>query len=171
MYISCTSNDIVEGIIKCLEKCRRLVRDVEILLANKNDYDDVAHAVGLYTYAIEELAKANILKESRNNGQLNIDETIFGGPPAHKKKFEEAIKILPPECFILHRGAFAASAFGEFADTKDIEIDWQSRFDIFYTDYERNSSKFKWKHEPEFDYDLVKLATEKLKEVVDKFNF
>ncbi len=64
-----TKSEVREGIDLCLKKVRKLLKDAEYLIDNKVES---AHALGLYTFALEEYGKALLLGDCCNKTGTNI---------------------------------------------------------------------------------------------------
>jgi AbiV family abortive infection protein len=91
-----TLHDIEIEIELCLKKANTLVNDAEILLNNNGN---LSHVVGLYTLAVEEYGKGNLLKDvkskslPRSDQKYKIDCSKF---LKHKEKLQKA--NLPEAC-------------------------------------------------------------------------
>jgi AbiV family abortive infection protein len=99
----------------CIQKAKQLA-DSALKLLDSNEGNDHTNALGLYTLAIEEFGKAVILKEEcfidDDAAPQKVPKSIFTGNKAHDRKFEEAMKRLPPECKNIRVGTYLAFPSG-----------------------------------------------------------
>jgi len=153
------SNEIKSGINIAIGKSRKLLHDAHLLL---NDEWENTHAIGLYTFAIEEYGKALCLKEclsgSRTKkGKYTVPSNIF---KSHKIKFKKALGILPAICTNLQIGVYVKSNTSIKPITiREMSISGNStglftistlanmilRMEIFYVAW--NDRNRQWKHE------------------------
>ena len=79
----------------------------------------------------------------------------------HDKKFKVAIETLPPECTILHRGAFDPEVFDpKVFDTEDVIADLEARTSAFYCDFV-----------PPVEEPLLRKAIDSFRKFVPEINF
>ena len=103
-YYQLDKIELNEGIVNSINKSRKLLHDTRQLL---NDKWEHSHAIGLYTFAIEEYGRAILLKNClkkkpmTRTGKYKVPRPIF---ESHKLKFETALKKLPPKCKNLQIG-------------------------------------------------------------------
>jgi len=157
------------GIHICLVKAEQLCNSALKLMNNDND---LTHAYGLYTFAIEEFGKLLYLQEffQNNNDIQKFQSYIFKGNKSHHMKFKKGLKNLPPACkniTIYKQAAFPSGAaytrkFGrgnlsfKFRSHSKISQFTSSRpnFDMrmnsFYVDWNVNEKTW------DFNYKVVK---------------
>lgn len=94
-----TEEQLKEGTNICFDKAKRLLNDAEILLKN---WGTIGHAIGLYTFALEEYGKALLLKDCLSSAKEKyaVPIRIFRGRESHKLKIEKALNGLPNNCQI-----------------------------------------------------------------------
>ena len=96
-----TKRQIRNGIKRCINKTKLLLRDANLLINPKWLH---ANAIGLYTFAVEEYGKALLLKDclsaKNTGGRFVVSKMIFGmgGSQSHTAKIQRAFKELPNEC-------------------------------------------------------------------------
>lgn len=163
-----------EGIIECIKNVNRLCRTALIILESEKN---IFHALGLYTYAIEEYGKALYLKEilSEKKDQYLIEaEKKFKD---HRFKFSKAWEKLPENCKFYESNL--SSNDPEFADEyyyNNIKpklphgmypflstaiqhhVDFPARLECFFVDwdYEKKS----WKKFPKQDKNRLRQTIE-----------
>ena len=69
---SLTDSQLMQGINYCFDKVRRLLNSVESLLHSQDKFWGSSHALGLYTFAIEEFGKGLLLKDRYQQGNNNV---------------------------------------------------------------------------------------------------
>jgi|SRR3990172_3830719 len=182
-----TDSQLIEGIEYCFDKVARLLDNVETLIDNQKNFWESSHALGLYTFAIEEFGKALLLKDHYKKGDQNIHVPTWifskGRFPreikSHDEKIKRAFNDLPEPCkkimmgitidkpspnttTIRLRGGGAISASGMTSGLfmTDNGVDFEVRMKCFYLDW--NKDEEKW------DYELT-TAKEYLKDAVSCF--
>ena len=147
-------NQTYEGIIRKLESATVLLEIDEYLSA------------GLYTYALEELGKILLLKQSaRLDGEIQIeyvDKFI-----RHRSKFELAFNYLQQNehgrCIILNPGGFDPNGFTRGFDI-GLLADFEARMSIFYSDLKEGKKEVK--EIPPVDRGVLRKAIQELKGVM-----
>lgn len=97
---SLTDSQLMQGINYCFDKVRRLLNSVESLLHSQDKFWESSHALGLYTFAIEEFGKGLLLKDryQQGNNNIQIPTWIFakraGEIKPHDEKINRAFKEL-----------------------------------------------------------------------------
>ena len=148
--------ETLNGIVKLLDSAEKLLQ---------ND-GDKAICAGLYTYAVEEYGKLLLLKRYSPSGG-NVKITYRNEFRSHKAKFEIAIKHLPKECTMLHKGFFDSGFFDPaFFDSDEI-ADCENRQAVFYSDFADlgTDSGIGVKPVPSVDWDCLEKAVSRLKTV------
>lgn len=95
-----TETQLREGFSLCIYNATRLVDNAELLFNNRRSSVNLAYSI--WSFAMEEYGKALYLKDSYKKGNKTkcfcIEENLFCGKEAHKKKFNRAksqLKALP----------------------------------------------------------------------------
>lgn len=83
---------IYEGIKRCIENVENLLNTSQEILKLKGNE---SYSLGLYTFAVEEFGKAQLLWECHTSGKYSITEKEFKN---HRKKFKKGFKNLPNDC-------------------------------------------------------------------------
>lgn len=179
----------------CIKTTQRLLESSLLLVNNSANLD---HALGLYTFAVEEFGKAVLLKEQIDNDSTikKIPKEVFGiatKGSGHNIKFEKAKEILPDECIILGIGEIlnmpsgkdmehslgrkikekvTISAYTTGTFLTDVMISFPVRMRCFYVDWDENSEYWhKWKANLQTDRDTLKKAISKFKEIIPNYDF
>jgi AbiV family abortive infection protein len=124
----------------------RLLEAADILLSSNGD---VSISAGLYTYAIEEYGKLNLLSECiPENGKVKIKNQLFYGRESHDLKFKAALNKLPDECKYIGvdywAGYFPKGFWGGwFPDERSVVAGFKSRLAIFYCDLDDSKKTIK----------------------------
>lgn len=164
-----TESELREGIVLCKRKIKKLLDDAEILLFNNGD---IIHALGLYTFAVEEYGKLVHMTTSqkKDDGNYYLDGDIFRG---HPKKFELAFTNLPNECkfvFALIASGLDRARTVKFGNTRFSitgiggvakSIDFDIRMECFYVDWDKESRH--WNFEPILETTELAIAIDTLK--------
>jgi hypothetical protein len=76
---SLSGSQLMLGIDYCFNKVSRLLNSVELLLSSQDKFWESSHALGLYTFAIEEFGKGLLLKDRYQQGshEIQIPSWIF----------------------------------------------------------------------------------------------
>ncbi|HZI69594.1 MAG TPA: AbiV family abortive infection protein [Nitrososphaeraceae archaeon] len=97
-----SDSQLMEGIDYCFNKASRLLNSVESLLNSQDKFWESSHALGLYTFAIEEFGKGLLLKDRYQQGSHNIQipswrfaKDFARGIKPHDEKIKRAFKELP----------------------------------------------------------------------------
>ena len=167
-----TRNKIISEIL-C--NVHYILESVKVLLdfdvqKNKKFPGDHPHVVaGLYTHAIEEFGKYLYLKSlivKDNNYEIDYWQKFRN----HTEKFERSLTYLPSECKLVHSGGFSNTGFTDSGFDVDIIADFNTRLNIFHTDFKDNQIK----QLPSVDVKLLQIAVNKLVEITEdelvKFN-
>jgi hypothetical protein len=154
---------IKTGIIRKLAAARKMI-----------DYDKEV-AAGIYIYALEELGKLELLKESQkieNGYQINYKDQFL----THKIKFSKAVKYLQkhdhPECVNIG-GSFSKKTFNVTSFTLKLETNTEARLGIFYVDFEidkTGKAAKKLKVIPITDERKLRTAIDGLEDVIGAYN-
>ncbi len=177
----------------CIKTTERLLASSFTLLENSSNLD---HALGLYTFALEEFGKAVLLKEiiDDETNPKQVPKEIFGSGKrsAHNIKFKKAIEILPKDCISIWVGesitipsgktteqslgkikgtvSVVAHTTGTFLTT--VLMNFAVRMRCFYVDWDENSQYWhKWKANLQTDRDSLKNAINKFKKIIPKYDF
>jgi len=170
----------------CINNCERLL-DTTLLILNNSV--NLNHALGLYTFAVEEFGKAILLKDCLKDTEDKqyVPKIIFGGPGTHKQKFNRALKNLPDECKKIMVGIKLA-----FPSGKDFELelglqgeklhipknisgtfltDVLTKMDVrmrcFYVDWDMTSNDWiKWRTNLQTDHDTLEKAVKVFKQII-----
>ncbi len=99
-YYILDESQLQQGFGLCINKSIRLLNDAQLLLENGGD---PLHALGLYSFALEEYGKALLLRDSRLvKDRRYVPKRIFGrgekSRKAHEEKFSKALQDLPDSC-------------------------------------------------------------------------
>jgi AbiV family abortive infection protein len=124
-----------------------------------------AICAGLYTYAIEEYGKFLLLKKySPIDGKVQIRyNKKFRN---HHAKFGIAVKNLPQECSILHKGIFDPHIFAKGIFDEMVLADLEARLAIFYSDFTDSAEGIK--SVPSVDKDLLQKAIQQFKGLISR---
>ena len=178
----------------CIKTTQRLLESSLSLLENSANLD---HALGLYTFAVEEFGKAVLLKEQIDDDSTikKIPKEIFGASRkgnSHNIKFEKAKEVLPDECIILEIGEYLSMPSGKDMEQSlgkikgkiqiqanttgtfltDVMMSFAVRMRCFYVDWDANSEYWhKWKANLQTDRDSLKHAIKKFNEIIPKYDF
>ena len=178
----------------CIKTTQRLLESSLSLLENSANLD---HALGLYTFAVEEFGKAVLLKEQIDDDSIikKIPKEVFGiskKGTGHNIKFKKAKEILPDECIILEIGEYLSIPSGKDMEQSlgkikgklhitanttgtfltDVMMNFAVRMRCFYVDWDENSEYWhKWKSNLQTDRDSLKHAIEKFNEIIPKYDF
>ncbi len=178
----------------CIKTTQRLLESSLLLLENSTNLD---HALGLYTFAVEEFGKAALLKEQIDDDSTikKIPKEVFGASrkgTGHNMKFEKAREILPDECIILEIGEYLNMPSGKDMEQSlgkikeriqipanttgtfltDVMMSFAVRMRCFYVDWDENSEYWhKWKANLQTDRDSLKYAIKKFTETIPKYDF
>ncbi len=162
-----------EGITECIKNANRLCQTALIILESKKN---IFHALGLYTYAIEEYGKALYLKEilSEKKDQYLINAEKFKG---HPFKFPKALEKLPKNCKFYESDL--SSNDPDFADeyyynnikpnlssgmhislssSTPRRVDFRARLECFFVDWDYENKS--WKKFPKQDRHRLKQIIE-----------
>ena len=177
----------------CIKTTERLLASSLTLLENSSNLD---HALGLYTFALEEFGKAVLLKEiiDDKTNPKRVPKEIFGSGKrsAHNIKFKKAIQVLPEECVSILvgesitipsgkdtkqslgkiKGTFTVTAntTGTFLTT--VLMNFPVRMRCFYVDWDEKTEYWhKWKANLQTDRDLLKNAINEFKKIIPKYDF
>ncbi len=170
----------------CIKNCEGLLDSALLLLKNSTNFN---HALGLYTFAIEEFGKAILLKDCWNdaNDKQYVPKIIFGGRGTHPQKFERALENLPDECKKIMVGIKLA-----FPSGKDFELDlglqgetlsipkdtsgtfltdvltkMDVRMRCFYVDWDETSNDWtKWRTNLQTDPEVLEKAIKTFKQIL-----
>jgi len=192
-YITMSETSLKIGNKICIKTTERLLASSLTLLENSSNLD---HALGLYTFALEEFGKAVLLKEiiDDKTNPKQVPKEIFGSGKrsAHNIKFKKAIEILPKDCISIWvgesitipsgkdakqslgkiKGTFtvAANTTGTFLTT--VLMNFAVRMRCFYVDWDENSEYWhKWKANLQTDRDSLKNAINEFKKIIPKYDF
>lgn len=165
-YYLLEEGQLREGINKCIDKARRLLNDALLLI---KDERKLAHAIGLYTFAMEEYGKALLLNEclrgAKVKGKYRVPIKIFRGKIAHELKLDKAGEHLPNNCRNLWIGVlveYPLNSNDEIYVTRTSDpmivepdttglysiittVDWDVRESCFYVDWDDKNKC--WKYE------------------------
>ncbi len=188
-------NKIEEGIQFCINRSKELISDAKLLAEQGN----ISHALGLYTFAIEEYGKSLLILEQteKDGGNIIIPTWIFGGKSkkranSHIKKIEKALEKLPHECQMIT--LWEETIHTPTNEKREVEIegeddrviiqtdlgtgtfsmgtdpDFEERLKTFYVDW--NDEKKKWvvPHKPIKD-SFIKSISDFLEFVDDPIQF
>jgi len=172
----------------CIKTTQRLLQSSGLLLSSQN----LDHALGLYTFAVEEFGKAIILKELIDNKKTlkKVPKKVFGmggKSKSHNIKIKKAEKILPKECLIFQIGEslnmpsgkdtvqslgrikkkikITANTTGTFLI--DVKLDFAVRMRCFYVDWDEKSEYWhKWKSNLQTNPELLKKAIVAFKKII-----
>jgi len=126
-------------------------------------------AAGLYTYAIEEFGKYLYLRSLTSNDN-NYEIDYFVEFRNHSKKFKRSLTHLPSECKLVHSGDFSNTDYVQSGFNTDIIADFETRKNIFYSDFEDNQIQ----ELPNADVELLQIGVNKLlgitEDELEKFN-
>lgn len=171
----------------CIKNTSRILDTAYLVLNNSKNLD---HALGLYTFALEEFGKAVWLKECwvKNKHRQYVPKSIFR---LHNKKFKKALKNLPDECKIIPVGEYVNFPSGKTSTLglkikkqkltipkgltgtflTDIIMNFDVRMRCFYVDWDENSNYWhRWKLNLQTDRKSLKKGIEKFGEVLPKHN-
>jgi len=178
----------------CIKTTQRLLESSLSLIDNSTNLD---HALGLYTFAVEEFGKAVLLKEQIDDDSTikKIPKEVFGIAKkgiGHNIKFKKAKEILPDECIILEIGEYLSMPSGKDMEQSlgkikrklkipanttgtfltDVMMSFAVRMRCFYVDWDENSQYWhKWKANLQTDRNSLKKAIEKFKEIIPNYDF
>lgn len=160
-------SQIKSGIKKALSNSLTLVGYSKDILERGGDS---ALSLGLYSFAIEEYGKADLLNEiaSAKQKEYSVPIVFFTGKKSHDLKFKKALSTLPKQCIEFEAGLaistpnltktenFKVGSHGESASVSagttgtfsvsDILIDFETRMNCFYLDWDDQQKK--WKKSP-----------------------
>jgi hypothetical protein len=128
------NNSLMEEAVRCIKAgiIRKLAAASKMI-----DYDKEV-AAGIYIYAVEELGKLELLKESQKTEdgyQINYKYEFL----RHEIKFPKAAKYLKehdhPECINIG-GSFSKKSFSDTSFSLELETNTEARLGIFYVDFE-----------------------------------
>ena len=176
-------NNLKVGIVNSINKSRKLLHDARLLL---NDKWEHTHAIGLYTFAVEEYGKALALQECMNGsrtkkGKYEIPNYIF---KSHKSKFKKALGVLPPKCKDLQIGVYVkTNTKGKPITIRGMSIpgsttglftvstlsDFTLRKEIFYVTWD--DGKRQWKHELTASKETLETAINSFENHLNTVNF
>jgi len=193
-YLTMSDISLKIGNKICIKTTQRLLESSLSLIDNSNNLD---HALGLYTFAVEEFGKAVLLKEQIDNDSTikKIPKEVFGiakKGTGHNIKFKKAKEILPDECIILEIGEYLSMPSGQDMEQSlgkikgklkipanttgtfltDVMMSFAVRMRCFYVDWDENSEYWhKWKANLQTDRNSLKTAIEKFKEIIPNYDF
>ena len=100
-----TRQQILEGMELCLSNALLLTKEAESITGRK---EKAFHALGMYTYAIEEYGKFLLLKKclSKDGEKLEVPKNIFKGKKSHGLKFDTALYCIELWALSGHREYF-----------------------------------------------------------------
>jgi AbiV family abortive infection protein len=169
---SLTDSQLMQGIDYCFDKVGRLLNSVESLLRSQDKFWESSHALGLYTFAIEEFGKALLLKDryQQGNHEIQIPSWIFAKDKysrkikPHDEKINRAFKELPdvskgimvgvvvdkpgPTTRTLKfrdGGGISTTGMQTGLFMTDNRIDFEVRMKCFYVDWNKDRSE--WEYE------------------------
>ncbi len=175
-----TKRQIRNGIKRCINKTKLLLHDANLLINPKWLH---AHAIGLYTFAVEEYGKALLLKDCLSRRKISkkfvVSKRIFGmnGTQSHKSKIQRAFKELPNECQNFQIGIYLRKphTFKGKVKYKNMTIsgshlrglhslssfaDFDIRMECFYVGWDKNNNQW--------NYELM-TTSEYLKQAIGSF--
>lgn len=120
-------------------------------------------ALGLFSFAIEEFGKVTMLSEIIESKQkeYSVPTVIFLGKNSHDLNFDKAMSILPKEYVNFEMGGTkGASAI------RDILIDFQTRMNCFYLDWDKEKNN--WKSPPKVLPVLLEKSISEFESFVNK---
>jgi hypothetical protein len=132
-------------------------------------------AAGIYVYALEELGKLEVLKQSeQKDSQYSLKyEEEFSW---HRVKFKLAVdylqKVGHPECILL-KGSFSKKSFGDLSNYSLLLGEVEACLGIFYTDFEYEKSTntaTRVRSIPLVNETKLKLAVDALEDVIIKWS-
>ena len=142
--------------------------------AKKNIEIDKEIAAGIYIYALEEFGKLLLLKECKAvDGRYIIiyrDEFLD-----HGVKFTKAFDYLQDnessECIVLNdEGGYTPDSYSWESFTIGLLAETTARLGIFYIDYTKSENdKYDIMKVPKMDENKLKIAINKLEEVINTF--
>ena len=168
---SLSDSQLMEGIDYCFDKVSRLLNSVESLLSSQDKFWESSHALGLYTFAIEEFGKGLLLKDRYQQGshKIQIPSWIFAKHvpreiKPHDEKIKRAFKELsdaskrimvgivvdkpsPATKTIKFRdgGQMSMNGMTTGLFMTDNHIDFEVRMKSFYVDWNKDSNE--WEYE------------------------
>jgi AbiV family abortive infection protein len=160
---SLTDSQLMQGINYCFEKASSLLDTVKSLLSSQDKFWETSHALGIYTFAIEEFGKALLLKDyyQPGNRKIQIPSWIFTD---HDKKTKRAFRELsdiskrimvgilvdkpsPSKKTLKFRdgGWISVSGMTTGLHMTDNQVDFEVRMKCFYVDW--NKDRTEWEYE------------------------
>ena len=143
----------------CLKKSALLLEEAAILATAGDEH--VRHSSVLFSYAVEELGKAAILREEL---ERNSEKPTIRGFYHHPTKIGKATELVGEEQLELRRGAFQRTGFQATGFDVGVQTDLDTRLRALYVDWD--PERFVWRTEMSVDKDLLLRNIERLKEVV-----
>lgn len=119
-----------EGIRRCLAKSNRLNEDALTLL--ESSPDSLVNASVLFSYAVEELGKAALLRDAMDD--VN-DPVVVSGFYNHPEKLRRAERLLGEDALELRPGAFQRAAFSSAFDVGTNASYLEDRLHLLYVDW------------------------------------
>lgn len=155
---------IKDGIVRKLNAAKLMIdHDKEI-------------AAGIYTYAVEELGKLEVIKHSPRQG-TNYDIDYYDQFNDHEYKFPKAFsylnKVGHPECIYLSKGKSFSISFSDKSFIKALVAKTQSRLGVFYIDFvydKPSKTATGLKEIPDIDKDKLVNAISGLEQVIRDYS-
>jgi hypothetical protein len=170
---SLSGSQLMQGIDYCFNKVSRLLNSIELLLSSQDKFWESSHALGLYTFAIEEFGKGLLLKDRYQQGshEIQIPSWIFAKElkdypriKPHDVKITRGFKELPDASkrimvgVVLDKpspatktlkfrdgGAMSIKGIATGLFMTDNHIDFEVRMKSFYVDW--NKDRNEWEYE------------------------
>lgn len=120
--------ELKPGIVQCFSKAREHLESGLVLL----DAGRVESAANLYVLAVQELGKAQLLREGFDGGEPTPQVTGFSD---HDVKVEKGATVLGSSAMWLRRGAFQPGAFDPKAFDVGTPADEPTRLEVLYVNY------------------------------------
>ncbi len=118
------------GIRLILDNVSQYVKDARLLVSDSS----VAHATVLTLYASEELGKASLLFQAKENRKFVVDSRLFRSKNAHRLKMEEARHLLG-DSVILQSSVIGRARVPFILGAPDVEASPNLRMDCTYVDF------------------------------------
>lgn len=156
-------NMIKNGIVRKLDAAKKMI-----------EYDKEI-AAGIYVYAVEELGKLQVMKNSNHtNNEYIID--YYDEFNEHRVKFPKAFEYFKevghPECIYLGKG-FSPFSFTGNSFMLALIAETQARLGIFYTDFKYDKVKdaaINLKQIPKVDEDKLKAAIAGFEDIIKSYS-
>ena len=152
---------VQKGIESCRINALAYLDDAQMILS-KGRFE---HAYVSVQLAIEELGKAIILKEGRDEAfkkpgvwHVEVESKVFGGPRSHEYKTKKAWTLLNPELKTLHKRLPGL-------DRADTEASHSTRLECAFVDFHEESQL--WWLGPVIDKPKLQTLIENVKKALD----